>query len=178
MPRYRKLKIATAALVVVSGLLASTPSAGAATTVSPVVRIVPAFDKDLPLSGYQWTSGASVNASAAITPSAAWVCTVYASDPGRFANTIDGEGFQTCSGTGWSPQRVRVTLQRYLGLGFWSNLTIVDSGYVYVNAVDRNFIYDCSNLGTQTYRVITDGYAVGGAYHASVQSLNYLTVTC
>lgn len=152
--------------------------AATATKESPVISLVPAFDNDLPLSGYRLSSSAGVNASSTVTPLAAWVCTVYASDPTKFANTIEGEGFQSCSGTGWSPQRVRVTLQRYLGLGFWNNLTIVDSGYVYVNFVQRDFIYNCSGLGTQTYRVITDGYAAGGAYGASVQSANYLTVTC
>jgi hypothetical protein len=36
--------------------------------------------------------------------------------------------------------------------------------------------YPCT--GTHTYRIITDGYADGTAYSDSVQSENYLRVTC
>jgi hypothetical protein len=38
--------------------------------------------------------------------------------------------------------------------------------------------YDCSGDGKYTYRVVTDGFAVGGVYSQSVQSENYLTVSC
>jgi len=171
--------LAGAAAVVAVGAtpaLAAEPSAPGTT---PVIEIVPAFDNDLPLSGLALSAtGLQARPNSVVTPAADWVCSIYASDPTKFANTIEGEGFQSCSGINWSPQRVKVTLQRYLGLGFWNNLTIVDSGYVYINFVQRDFIFDCSTQGTQTYRVVTDGFAVGGLYSASVQSLNYLRVAC
>ncbi len=168
--------IATASILAVAG--GSPAHAAPEPSPRPEMRLVPAFDNDLPTSGLHSSAQATARPNRVATPLASWVCSIYASDPVKFANTIEGEGFQSCSGTGYTPQRVRVTLQRKLGLGFWNNLTIVDSGYVNVGFVQRDFIYDCSSLGTQTYRVVTDGYAVGGAYSSSVQSLNYLTVAC
>ncbi len=144
----------------------------------PTVTLVPAFSADLPLSGTSYGPTTQPGARAGALSAASWVCSIYASDPTKFANTIEGEGWQSCTGSGWSPQRLKVTLQKYKAFGFWNNLTSRDSGYVYINFVDRNFIYDCSGLGTQTYRVVTDGWAAGGAYHAAVQSLNYLRVSC
>jgi len=34
----------------------------------------------------------------------------------------------------------------------------------------------CSGTGTETYRIVTDGWQ--GTYHKAVQSLNHLTTTC
>lgn len=65
-----------------------------------------------------------------------------------------------------------------MGLGFWNNLITVDSGYTTLFSVDLFAYYNCQNLGTQTYRVVTDGYAAGGSYHAAVQSAGYLWATC
>jgi hypothetical protein len=168
------------ALLAFVPVLAVADPAGAASTstgTKPVVNLIPAFSTDLPLSGASLrpAPSADVNSAAAL---ASWVCSIYASDPSKFANTIEGEGWQSCTGSGWSPQRLKVTLQKYKGLGFWNNLTVRDSGNAYVNFVHGDFIYDCSGLGTQTYRVVTDGYAVGGLYHKAVQSLNYLRVSC
>ena len=170
---------AVALLAFVPVLVVGHPASAAATSTDtkPVATLIPAFSSDLPLSGasYRPAPSADVRSTAAL---ASWVCSIYASDPSKFANTIEGEGWQSCTGSGWSPQRLKVTLQKYKGLGFWNNLTVRDSGNAYVNFVHRDFIYDCSGLGTQTYRVVTDGYAVGGLYHKAVQSLNYLRVSC
>lgn len=172
------LLIPAAAAATLIALAAATPAqaaTGAAAPKRPTVTLIPAFDKDLPLSGAQLHATAKPGT---VTPMASWVCSIYASDPTKFANTIEGEGFQSCAGSGWAPQNVRATLQKYKGFGFWNNLTRVEWGYTTIDFIDVNFIYDCSGLGTQTYRVVTDGYAVGGLYSSSVQSLNYLRVSC
>jgi hypothetical protein len=171
--------IATVALAVICGLLSSIPSASAATGVRPVFKIIPAFGKDLPLSGSQTSSSTTSSSTTSSAPLAAWVCTAYAGDPTLFATTFQGEGFQSCTGSGWSPQKIRVTLKKYMGLSFWNNLVTVDSGYTTNFSVDLFAYFNCQGQGTQTYRVITDGYAAGGAYYAAVQSAGYLWVgTC
>ena len=179
--RWRLRTAVVALSMLVPAMVGAAPATAAKPSPAdgrPVITLIPAFDNDLPLSGYQLQASDQHGTDAAVTPSAEWVCSIYASDPTKFANTIEGEGWQSCAGSGWAPQLVRVTLQKYMGLGFWNNLTRVDSGWVYIDFVHRDFIYNCSGLGTQTYRVVTDGYAVGGLYGASVQSLNYLRVTC
>lgn len=138
--------------------------------------MIPAFDDDLPLSGE--TFAATAASKSASLAAASWVCSVYASDPTKFANTIEGEGFQSCAGAGWGPQRLKVTIQRYLGLGAWQNKASIDSGNVWIDFVQRDRIYNCAGTGSQQYRVISDGWAVNGAYHLAVQSANYLRVTC
>lgn len=79
---------------------------------------------------------------------------------------------------GRAPQRITVALQRYCCAGFWNNRAFIDSGYVYVDFVQRDRIYDCSDTGSQLYRVVTGGYAAGGSAFQAVQSENNLRVTC
>ena len=38
--------------------------------------------------------------------------------------------------------------------------------------------YDCDGDGTFTYRLVTTGWAAGGAYSQNVQSLNYVRFSC
>lgn len=140
---------------------------------APLVEVVPAFATDLPTAEASYGGGGAGTRAAAT-----WNCTAYASDPSKFANTIDGEGFQSCSGVGWSPQRITVVIQRYAYFGFWNNRATIDSGYAYVNFIQRDRIYDCSGTGSQLYRVVTGGFAAGGSASIAVQSLNYLRVTC
>ncbi|MFF3671880.1 hypothetical protein [Microtetraspora malaysiensis] len=171
----RRLLASSAVLLFAAALPVGTGAiAYAESQAEPTVELIPAFSDDLPLSGAQHGPAAAASEVAA----APWACTVYASDPSKFANTIGFEDFQSCTGTGWSPQRVKVTLQRYLGAGLWQNKKVVDSGNAYIDFLQRDGIYDCSGTGNEEYRVVTDGYAVNGAYHKSVQSLNYLRVTC
>jgi hypothetical protein len=42
--------------------------------------------------------------------------------------------------------------------------------------LERIIWYYCSGTGTETYRIVTDGWQ--GTHHKAVQSLNYLTATC
>jgi hypothetical protein len=79
------------------------------------------------------------------------------------------EGDQFCTG-GYQPQRIRVTLQKYLGLGFWNNVHRNGIAWSNNQFVDYTLITDCSHMGTQTWRGITDGWATGGVYSFSVQS--------
>ncbi len=163
---------------------------------TPDVELIPAFDRDRPIGKLQYdldsvlasaegvvpgekslddAARRSTNVQTAAAPR--WVCTIYASDPSRFANTVEGEGAQWCSGSGWWPQKIVVTLQRHRWWG-WQNVNRVESSWAYIYFVHRDFIYNCSGTGTHTYRVVTDGYAEGGYYKASVQSENYLRRSC
>ena len=69
-----------------------------------------------------------------------------------------------------------MTIQRYLGLGVWQNKYQWSSGYTSNPWLERIIWYYCSGTGTETYRIVTDGWQ--GTYHKAVQSLNYLTTTC
>ncbi len=120
-----------------------------------------------------------------VAPAADWVCTVYASDPSKTTYqghaSIEGEGSQFCSGSGWENTAIRITIQRYAGVGIWNNKyqwTSPWEGVPEGDWIDEFIYYYCSGSGTQTYRVVTDGWAVSGWYTDSVQSLNYLRVSC
>lgn len=102
----------------------------------PQFSLIPAFDDDLPNVQRFGPEGALAEGVGA-----EWVCSVHAADPVKFANTIEADGFQSCSGTGYAPQRINVVLQEYNGLGFWNNLQNNDSGDVWVNFVQRDFIF-------------------------------------
>jgi hypothetical protein len=178
MFRYRTVKIATAALAVICGLLSSMPSASATTDVTPVFTTVPAFDHDLPLAGNQISSGTSSSASTATASATYWICTDYAGTPNVSYGAVYGEGHQSCSGSGWTPQEIRVTIQRYLGLGYWASLATTDSGPVFSYYIDEIALYNCSRLGTQTYRTVLDAYVANGTYHQASESGTYLRATC
>jgi hypothetical protein len=191
MLKFVRIAVFGAALIA-SGLVGATaaqaaPAAGtsggasglvATPTATPRSQLVPAFDHALPTSG---SFGPGAATSTAATPSAAlasWVCTVYASDPWKSGSEIEGDGWQSCSGTGYAPARIKVTIQRYVGLGIWNNRYQYPGDWTSADFDQATIWYDCSGDGTRTYRIVTDGYAQSGAYHQAVQSLNYLRVSC
>lgn len=171
MNRKKRTRTAVAILSLIAGVGPLSPAGANSTPAHPAMELVPSFDDDLPRSGETYTAET-------VAGPPPFVCTVHASDPNKFANTIDGEGFQSCAGTGWSPHRLKVTIQRYRALGFWQNRDSVDSGDVFVDFVQRDLIYNSSGAGSQLYRVVSDGWAAGGAFHLAVQSENYLRVDC
>ena len=146
---------------------------------TPTVSYVPAFATDLP-KGSSSLGPTSSAASAAVAPAVSWICTVYASDPSRAWHTggdsVQGEGWQSCTGATYWQTALTVTIQRYLGLGVWQNKYQWSSGYTSNPWLERIIWYYCSGTGTETYRIVTDGWQ--GTYHKAVQSLNYLTTTC
>jgi hypothetical protein len=139
---------------------------------SPVVQVVPAFDDDLPKGEAKYAAASGPAALAA-----AWSCTVYASDPRRSYYDVEGEGFQSCFATGWSPQRLAISIQRQRWYG-WQTMDTEYIPYTTGNWSDRTIWYNCYNTGTWTYRVVVTGYAQGGRSGKSVQSENYLRTTC
>lgn len=102
--------------------------------------------------------------AAANTPAADYVCTVDADGPywQEYQLVIKGEGVQVCSGSGWKPQRVRVAVQWYLGLGFWSNRARDGSSFSDNSTVDYTTFYDCGGTGVHTYRIVVNGYSNNG----------------
>lgn len=145
------------------------------------VEYVPAFSNDLPTGQADLTAADSKKPSAGVTPAVSWICTVYASDP-RVAihnsrQSIEGEGWQSCTGSTYWLTAIKVTVQKYKGLGFWNNLYQYNSGYTSEAWLERIVWWYCtSGNGWQTYRIVTDGYQ--GTYHQAVQSLNYLRAYC
>jgi hypothetical protein len=116
-----------------------------------------------------------------MAPNAEWVCTVYASDPWLENSQIHGEGTQLCSGVGWENTAIRITIQRYAGVGIWNNRYQFTSPWEGVpdgDWIDYIVWWGCTGSGTQTYRIVTDGWAQSGFYTQSVQSANYLRVAC
>jgi hypothetical protein len=113
-------------------------------------------------------------------PDASWNCTVYAGDPTWSTKNIviDAEGTQICSGNGWAPQRVRVTLQTYKGLGIWQNRNQNGTPFRNAQIVDYILSTVCKGWGTQTYRTVVDGYEQNGNYHQAVQSGGQPRLTC
>ena len=67
----------------------------------------------------------------------------------------------------------RSDLQRGL-----SEVTKVSGTWSAANLDESYPQYYCKGKGTETYRIVTTGWAQGGQYGQSVQSLNYLRVTC
>jgi hypothetical protein len=105
-----------------------------------------------------------VRSGPATRPAVDYVCTLGSSigwsDPGY---VVEASGSQTCSGSDYQPQRVRVAVQWYLGLGLWSNRARDGSSFAngYKSFVAWNTYYDCAGTGTHTYRAAVDGYVDG-----------------
>ncbi|MDQ4144274.1 MAG: hypothetical protein M3198_11125 [Actinomycetota bacterium] len=133
---------------------------------------------DLPKGSADYGSG---SASGEVTAQSYGICTVYASDPVKVNNAIHGEGTQICSGL-YYLQRIKVSVQQYRGLGFWSTKAYVWSPWTSFPTNTRLVSWKCAaGSGTQTYRIVTDGEFIdydGATYKASVQSLNYLRTKC
>lgn len=176
--RTAAVALATAAAVVVGATAATaTPrTSGAHAPMS--VSLVPAFSNDLPKGSAELSLLAGGQRAAGVTPNAAWVCSIYTSDPWKSGIWITGDGTQTCTGAGYAPMKVNVTIQVYKGLGFWNNRVKSQGSWTSANQETLQPWYDCSGDGTYTYRIVTDGYAQSGMYTQAVQSLNYLRVAC
>lgn len=84
---------------------------------------------------------------------------------------------EICSGSGWAPHRVRVTVQWYLGLGFWSNRAQDGSSYTNNSYTSWTTYYDCTGTGTHTYRTTADYFTGGGALEVTYHS-GSTTKTC
>ena len=183
--RAAQITVTLALAVATGGILATGPAlaqdsggrAGAADRPSTAVttQSIPAYDRDLPVgkSALQRSSAASPAAALA----AAWVCTVYASDPWKSGSEIEGDGWQSCSGAGYAPSHIKVSIQRSRWYG-WQTMWSYTSPWTSADWDSATVWYDCSGDGTYTYRVVTTGWAQGGQYSQSVQSLNYLRVSC
>lgn len=144
-----------------------------ATTVT--VKAPNTTDVDVTLKGH---TPVAVHGDGTVTgqvPGAApqdWVCTTYSgaptwTDPGH---VLAGFGAQSCSGSGWAPQRVRVAVQWHLFLGVWSNRARDGSPFTNNSYTDWTTYYDCTGTGTHTYRTVVDGYKEGGAVVLTVAS--------
>lgn len=172
-------KLVTVTSLVTAAVLSSTiPASATAPRQLPQGAFVPAFSHDLPVGHASLAPGREL-APAGLP----WTCTVYASNPERslieYRYAIDGEGAQYCSGTGYEPTRLKVVVQQYRGLGFWRTKATTDSGYINAWDLSRWAIWFCAyGSGTQTYRIVSTGYAEDGAYSRSVQSERYLRVVC
>lgn len=167
-------------------------SGGAAPAKAPhrgVVKIVPAYDHDLPIipEGGLRIDSASASAVAssknsstvAVQPAYQYVCSVYAGDPYfEYGTRVHGWGYQSCSGSDWGPQNVQITIQTEAWLGYWNNRQQGQSGYTYVAFDENHQYFYCGGTGTYTYRVVIDAWVRGGQYKASGQSRNYYVVSC
>lgn len=171
----------------------------AASTPSPVkqgvVRAVPAWDNDIPIIDgptISFSSDPTIKTLATRTNSAAgpsglgaaappFLCHVYAGDVYFRSGpppTIEGWGYQSCTGSGWAPQNIQITIQRYKGYGFWQNVLQDQTGYTY-NAYDSmTKYYSCQGTGDWDYRTVIDAWVSGGAQVAHGQSRLYYEVIC
>lgn len=179
-----KLRLRASAFAVVAmSVLIPVPASAAEPADSPArpssVELVPAWSKDLPAGEAQMEGATNVPVQRAITQAApAWVCTVYSSDPRKSGVFVEGDGSQFCSGTGYAATKITVRLQRSRWYG-WQTMRTESTSWGSARFLELvDVAYDCSGDGTYTYRMVTTGYANGGAYSQSVQSLNYLRVRC
>lgn len=138
------------------------------------VSYVPATTTDMPTGSATFgTNSAATNDPTA----AAWVCTVYASDIWRDGDWAEGEGSQFCSGSGYTPHMIRTQIQRHRWFG-WETLKVDTSSWNYGYMVTLLPGYDCDGDGNHLYRLVTTGWAQGGARSQDVQSLNYVRFDC
>lgn len=97
--------------------------------------------------------------------------------PGRRRPLKDGDT-KSCTGSGWAPQNIQITIQRYKGYGFWQNVLQDQTGYTY-NAYDSmTKYYSCQGTGDWDYRTVIDAWVSGGAQVAHGQSRLYYEVIC
>lgn len=163
------LGLTPTAAVAAPGDSADAPTRAVATT-------VPAWDKDLPTKEAPVTT-ANTSGSGEAGTLADWVCTVYASDPDHNGTYLSGHGWQSCSGSGYTPAKVDVQIQRSRWYG-WETVSSASGNWEYDNWQELWDYYECAGTGTHDFRVVATGYAQFGAYSQSVQSLNYLRLSC
>ena len=144
-------------------------------TQTPTVSLVPATSMDMPTGNA--TFGPEVASTSDSRTAASWVCTVYASDIWKSGEWAEGEGSQFCSGAGYSPIMIRTQIQRDRWWG-WETVKTDTSSWTSGYMITLLPGYDCDGDGTFTYRLVTTGWAAGGAYSQNVQSLNYVRFSC
>lgn len=177
----KRTRAAFSSGVLLLALLVPAPASGA----TPIERhsqavsvsSVAAFDTDLPKGSVRQAQSPTPRAQRYAT-AASWVCTVYSSDPRKSGIFLEGDGSQFCSGAGFAATKITVKVQRSRWYGWQTVRTQITS---WSSASFRELVdvaYDCSGDGTYTYRIVTTGYANGVTYSQSVQSLNYLRVSC
>ncbi|MBK8469536.1 MAG: hypothetical protein WAR57_10375 [Candidatus Phosphoribacter sp.] len=156
-------------------------------------KLIAAWDNDLPKGKLEVTQnsvkgstpttsdlqGSARSAqSPAVTAAYPFVCHVYAGDPYfEGGDTVTGWGYQSCSGSGWAPQNVQITIQRYRWWG-WQNVARNQSGWNYAQFDEVHSQYYCVGSGTYDYRVVNDAWVTGGAQMVTAQSTHYYQVTC
>lgn len=182
--RAARITATLALAVVTGGIVAAGPAlaqdgggrAGGADRPSTAVtaQSIPAYDRDLPVGKAALPRSSAASPAAAL---ASWVCTVFASDPWKNGSEIEGDGWQSCSGAGYAPSHIKVSIQRSRWYG-WQTMWSYTSPWTSDDWDSATVWYDCSGDGTYTYRVVTTGWAQSGRYSQSVQSLNYLRVSC
>lgn len=115
-------------------------------------------------------------------PAATFNCTVYTSDPywSDQGYVVGGEGAQLCSGVGYQEQYIEVAIQTYIGLGYWdTRVKVPMENWSASDFVNLDIYWECTGSGTQTYRIVTNGWAANGLYQSpAVVSGNYLRMTC
>ena len=184
--------LATVSLTVPAGAEAatSTPtgaSSGGTTSVGPLAA-QPGRPADLPANvpvhSFSYGPGTSLAAAKKngvsqinATAAAPWVCTVFASDPYKNSiGEIAGDGWQSCAGAGYAPQRITLSIQKNeLGV-VWKSEYTYKTGSTSSDWMEASAYTKCGSTGK--YRIVTTGYAEGGAYLQSVQSLNDEQIKC
>lgn len=172
------LLAAALALCLIAGTAAAVPAVASPTenpspAPAPTVTLVPATDHDLPLG--RVTMGPTASKSSAVSPDASWSCSIFASDPQDYGVDVAGTGWQSCTGTCNQPQEAIVQVQRETGFLSWTNAGSDSTGWTTADRAETTAYGTCVS---GTYRIVTTGLANGGAYDDSVQSLNYLDVSC
>lgn len=151
------------------------------TSDDPSAVLVPACDTDLPTGSIKVTSSdiALLTTNGVIPNTASWVCTVYASDPWENLGRIYGDSANFCSGAGYQPIYLHQAILQYRGFGIWATKASRTTDAYYHSYLDYTGYWTCAKgTGNQLYRVVTTGYAEGTNFQKSVQSENYLRVTC
>ena len=138
---------------------------------------------DLPVSPHTFESQQSliedITKYLGLADSGGYVCTVYASDPYKTNQDINGNGWVICNGD-FVSVRLTVAVQRHLFLRWWKTLASVrtpftTSGY----ATDTVFAY-CVN-GTHAYRIVSTAEVIendGGSVLYRVKSEDELRTPC
>jgi hypothetical protein len=142
-----------------------------------VATLVPAWDQDLPAGEAAVPHTATGNGSGDVGTLASWVCTVYASDVDHNGTYLAGNGWQSCAGSGYTPAKIDVKIQRSRWYG-WETMSSASGNWEFDSWQELWTYYECTGTGTHDFRVVSTGYAAGGAYSQSVQSLNYLRINC
>jgi hypothetical protein len=150
------------------------------------IELIPPITNDLPTGALQYgpgihkpdTGGGGGPSTDLSFGTGGWICSIYASNPWKTGYYIQGDGWQSCTGTGFTTTDLKVTIQRYLGLGLWQNKASITKSNSYSAWLEAVPSYYCRGTGNEAYRIVTDGWAVYTRYHAAVQSQNSLRVTC